>query len=195
MRLKKLHRPGGESFCTLLTHSQCTSEGTHLIVISNSHLIKDQKSQVFNYFNILALLNYSLGTLSTGNSYSWFTFQLVQRSKESWKSSKATLLQLVLQLWCASSGIRGNCLLSSRKSLHMRLTLIWGNFLSQEGLYFCSWVVPAVSTAMKLKTMTEEERGQTQRSRQVFHSCTVTLPCSQLSQGARDANMNPAQQC
>lgn len=165
MRLKKLHRPGGESFCTLLTHSQCTSEGTHLIVISNSHLIKDQKSKVFNYFNILALLNYSLGTLSTGNSYSWFTFQLVQRSKESWKSSKATLLQLVLQLWCASSGIRGN------------------------------WVVPAVSTAMKLKTMTEEERGQTQRSRQVFHSCTVTLPCPQLSQGARDANMNPAQQC
>lgn len=132
MRLKKLHRPGGESFCTLLTHSQCTSEGTRLIVISNSHLVKARKSQVFNYFNILALLNYSLETLSTGNSYSWFTFQLVQRSKESWKSSKATLLQLVLQLWCASSGTRGNCLLSSRKSLHTDL----GQFFEPRGSVF-----------------------------------------------------------
>lgn len=128
MRLKKFRGPGGERFCTLLTHSQCTSEGTLLTVISNSHLVKAQTSQVFNYFNILALLNYSLGTLSTGNSYSWFTFQPVQRSRESWKGSKATLLQLVLQLWCASSGTRGNCPLSCGNSLHMWLPLFWGNF-------------------------------------------------------------------
>lgn len=131
MRLKKLCRPGGKRFCTLLSHSQCTSEGTLLRVISNSHLVKAQTSQVFNYCYILALLNYSLGTLSTGNSYSWLTFQLAQRRKESWKSSKATLLLLVLQLWCASSGTRSNCLLSSGKSLQVWLPLIWGNFWSQ----------------------------------------------------------------
>lgn len=95
MRLKKLCRPGGKRFCTLLTHSQCTSEGSLLRVISNSHLVKAHASQTFNYFIILALLNYSLGTLSTSSSYSWFTFQLAQRRKKSWKSSKATLLQLV----------------------------------------------------------------------------------------------------